>query len=80
MAYLDLDLSQTEFSIPGFVTLSIVEGAVLGPPFAHTVHGTHSRYLGSIAIDKIPALYSKAVDELFGIYKSVYQSQAYRSS
>uniref|UniRef100_A0A1I8G5B5 CLP1_P domain-containing protein n=1 Tax=Macrostomum lignano TaxID=282301 RepID=A0A1I8G5B5_9PLAT len=39
VAYLDCDPGQTEFTPPGFVSLTLVQSPLLGPPFTHQVFG-----------------------------------------
>lgn len=55
--YLDLDMGQTEFTPPGFFSLSKLSSTtkyLIGPPIRHSHYADKSIFIGSLALDSCP--------------------------
>jgi polynucleotide 5'-kinase involved in rRNA processing len=77
VAYLDSDLGQSEFTPNGSVSLTLLDGPLLGPPFTHTIVGDtiKSIYLGTTSPWKNPDSYIDAILSLYRFYESDIQKQ-----
>ncbi|KAK4052580.1 Polynucleotide 5'-hydroxyl-kinase grc3 [Microbotryomycetes sp. JL221] len=71
VAYLDTDLGQPEFTTPGFVSLTLVNQPLLGPPFTHATSPTASRFCGSTSPASDPRVYEAAVTALVARWHEV---------
>ncbi|GAA5904333.1 hypothetical protein JCM5296_005259 [Sporobolomyces johnsonii] len=68
VAYLDTDLGQPEFSVPGFVSLNVVRKPLLGPSFTHLALPVSAHYLGSASPASDPSGYLAAISSLLSTY------------
>lgn len=61
--FIDLDLGQTEFTPPGFITRKTLkrDEALLGPPFSHLKVPDDGIYLASSNGSEMPLLYCRAI-------------------
>ncbi|GAA5964517.1 hypothetical protein JCM21900_000626 [Sporobolomyces salmonicolor] len=68
VAYLDTDLGQPEFSVPGFLSLNVVRKPLLGPSFTHLAFPVSSHYFGSASPASDPSGYLAAISSLLSTY------------
>lgn len=84
---MDLDIGQTEYTVPGFMSLHLLKEPLLGlnyylliilifktigPPIHHTGSTTHSHYFGSSGVNCAPRHYYECMKSLFHIYQTEY--------
>lgn len=69
--YMETDLGQSELAPPGSVSLSMVTGPLLGPPFTHVgqVEPYHAVYMGVISPKSGPDQYIAAIQRLTSVYR-----------
>ena len=70
VAVLDADAGQTELSPPGCISLHIVKGALLGPPFTHLSPALVEYFFGSSSSKVDPQLYIAMISSLLEHYRS----------
>ncbi|OZJ05609.1 hypothetical protein BZG36_01468 [Bifiguratus adelaidae] len=71
VAFLETDVGQSEFSLPGCVSLHVLEGPILGPPFTHLhLQPIKSHFIGAIAPKEDPDHYSSCILDLYNIWKT----------
>ena len=70
IAMIECDVGQSEFTPPGFVSLSVLDSPILGPPFTHldVSESTKSIFLGCTSAWKDPDRYTAAIFNLFKHY------------
>jgi polynucleotide 5'-kinase involved in rRNA processing len=69
VVYLDCDVGQPELSVPGLVSLHIIDQPLLGPPFTHFQTPYHSFHLGFTSPKVNPDDYLAALVDLVHIYR-----------
>eukprot|EP00884_Botryococcus_braunii_P005046 jgi/Botrbrau1/14542/Bobra.0212s0009.1 len=65
VAFLDTDCGQPEFTVPGLVSLSLVEEAISGLPHEHLRRPWQAIFVGDISPQTDPLRYIKAVQQLY---------------
>lgn len=71
--YVDLDVGQPEFGLPGTVSASMIDEPVFGPAYTHT-HTTflHMKFIRHIDVMKNTALYLNTVKDLINTLRKEY--------
>lgn len=75
VAFLNLDLSQTEFSPVGMLDLNVIEQPVFGPPFTHLKLPDDARFMGELSPGNSPVTYIRQCFSLFQSYQSCFASE-----
>lgn len=65
VGYLECDVGQTEFTVPGVCALHVVKEPLLGPPYTHLQRATWAYYYGSKTPKDQPGLYAHITSTLF---------------
>ncbi|KAJ2807769.1 Polynucleotide 5'-hydroxyl-kinase grc3 [Coemansia helicoidea] len=69
--YMETDLGQPELAPPGVLSLTMLDGPLLGPPFTHTGQTApyHAVYMGVTTPKNDPDRYADAVQRLAAAYR-----------
>ncbi|XP_071960161.1 polynucleotide 5'-hydroxyl-kinase NOL9-like isoform X2 [Antedon mediterranea] len=70
--YLECDIGQTEFSSPGFVSLTQVSQPIVGPPFTHHMKSKRKCYFGGVSVNDSPDRYVACIKYILSHYKQCY--------
>jgi polynucleotide 5'-kinase involved in rRNA processing len=68
VAYLDLDVGQTEFTIPGVVSIHKICSPLLGPTYSHLNEPLLSYYFGATSPSADPELYLECIYDMAKFY------------
>lgn len=68
VAYLDTDCGQSEFTVPGLVSLTLLDKPVFGPPHLHMQQPTRSHFIGDLSPQGNPLHYLASVRSLYDWY------------
>ncbi|KAI0352800.1 hypothetical protein OH77DRAFT_1497803 [Trametes cingulata] len=69
VAYLECDLGQSEFTLGGMVSLSVVEEPVFGPPFTHPSMPFAAHFIGATSPKTSPSHYLDSIQALMQQYE-----------
>lgn len=69
IAYLDCDVGQTTFTPPGLVSLTIVDGPMLGPTWAIQKAPYRSHFFGAASPKDDPVRYIELISDLVEVYR-----------
>lgn len=62
---LDCDIGQSEFTIPGCVSVVVVKEPLLGPSYTHFIKPKRCIFLGEISVMQCPEKYFKSIQFIF---------------
>eukprot|EP00731_Ephydatia_muelleri_P000436 Em0001g436a len=65
VGYLECDVGQTEFTVPGVCALHVVREPLLGPPYTHPQKASRAYYYGGKTPKDQPGLYGRITAALF---------------
>lgn len=72
VGYLDTDLGQPEFTVPGCLSLHVVENPITGPPAFHLRNPERCFYFGDSSPKSNPELYVRQVVDLHRYFQERY--------
>lgn len=70
VAFLDTDCGQSELTVPGLVSLTLLDKPLFGPPHMHMRHPTRSHFIGDLSPQGNPLHYLSSVRSLHQWYWS----------
>lgn len=62
---IDCDIGQSEFTIPGCVSIVVVKEPLLGPSYTHFIKPKRCIFLGEINVTQCPEKYFKSIQYIF---------------
>ncbi|KAK9813030.1 hypothetical protein WJX72_007830 [[Myrmecia] bisecta] len=68
VAYLDTDCGQAEFTVPGMLSLCLLDTPIFGPPHLHMRQPAYAHFFGDTSPQSNPELYVAAVRSLYAWY------------
>ncbi|XP_061195387.1 polynucleotide 5'-hydroxyl-kinase NOL9-like [Saccostrea echinata] len=71
LCYLECDIGQTEFTPPGCISLQLVNGPILGPPFTHQKIPKICYYYGGLTATDNPNLYMECIRKCLLEYRKL---------
>ncbi|CAM6093296.1 unnamed protein product [Calypogeia fissa] len=74
VGYLDTDVGQPEFTVPGCLSLHIVREPIFGSPVLHLRNPERSFFYGDVSPKGDPEMYSRSVGALFDYFQRKYGS------
>ena len=77
VAYLECDLGQSEFTPPGFISLSLVSSPVTGPAFSHLFKPAFQIYVGDTSPKANPEFYLTCIARTFEVFKELKSLKEY---
>ncbi|KAL3685364.1 hypothetical protein R1sor_003386 [Riccia sorocarpa] len=72
VGYLDTDVGQPEFTVPGCLSLHILTKPVFGSPILHLQNPERSFFYGDITPKSDPGMYSRCVEALYDYFQQNY--------